>query len=221
MIDNESTYEDKLTRLPSRRVFDDSLENMVQCTLKQEAPLSLAVIDIDHFGQVNKIHGQDIGDQLLIYLSKHILSHFDISGKIYRFGGDAFAVVMPGISKENAFLKLESCRSTIEAKNFDVEMTITIPDDVHITVSIGLAACPDDAAKAADIIQKANEALYRAKVSGRNRVCLAREEKMITKTSHYQQGQLLGLRRLAERESIGEAVLLREALNDLLRKHNA
>jgi len=51
-------------------------------------------------------------------------------------------------------------------------------------------------------------------------VCLAREEKMVTKTSHYQQGQLLGLRRLAEREGIGEAVLLREALNDLLRKYN-
>ncbi len=71
------------------------------------------------------------------------------------------------------------------------------------------------------MVQRASGALYRAKVSGRSKVCLAREEKMVTKTSHYTQGQLLGLRRLAEREGIKDAELLREALNDLLRKYNA
>ena len=221
MIDNRSTYEDKMTGLPGRHVFDDSLDKMVVCTLKQEAPLSLAVLDIDHFGKINKEFGREAGDQLLVLLAHHVSNFFEDSGKIYRFGGDAVAVVLPGVSKENAFLKMETCRSALETMNVDVAATTNRPDDLHITVSIGLAACPDDASKAMEITQKANEALYRAKVSGRNRVCLAREEKMVTKTSHYQQGQLLGLRRLAERESIGEAVLLREALNDLLRKHNA
>ncbi len=89
------------------------------------------------------------------------------------------------------------------------------------SVSAGLAACPDDDTEGKALLVKACEALYRAKVSGRNKVCLAREERMVTKTSHYTQGQLLGLRRLSEREGFGEAVLLREALNDLLRKYNA
>jgi hypothetical protein len=70
-------------------------------------------------------------------------------------------------------------------------------------------------------MRKASEALYRAKVGGRNKVCLAREERMVTKTSHYAQGQLYGLSRLAKRKGVGEAVLLREALDDLLRKYNS
>ena len=64
-------------------------------------------------------------------------------------------------------------------------------------------------------------AVYGGKVGGGAKVCLAREEEMVTKTSHYTQGQLHGLSRLAKREGIGEAVLLREALDDLLRKYNA
>src|SRR5690606_12398940 len=98
------------------------------------------------------------------------------------------------------------------------ERTLDGGSVVAVTVSMGLAAYSDDGMKAQEVVHKANEALYRAKVSGRDRICLAREEKMVTKTSHYMQGQLLGLRRLAERQKIGEAVLLREALNDLLRK---
>jgi len=71
------------------------------------------------------------------------------------------------------------------------------------------------------VFRKASEALYRAKTGGRNRVCLAREERMVTKTSYYTQGQLAGLSRLAKREGLNEAVMLREALDDLLRKYNA
>lgn len=93
--------------------------------------------------------------------------------------------------------------------------------EVAVSVSAGMAASPDDGTRPQDLINKAHEALYRAKVAGRNRVCLAREEKMVTKTSYYTQGQLMGLRRLAERMGIRDAELLREALNDLLLKHNA
>ena len=65
-----------------------------------------------------------------------------------------------------------------------------------------------------------SDALHRAKTTGRNKVSLAREERMITKTSHYTQGQLERLSELATREGVGEAVLLREALDDLLRKYS-
>ena len=79
-----------------------------------------------------------------------------------------------------------------------------------------------EGAKAApELIRRCGEHLDHEKVGGRNKVTLAREKKMVTKTSHYTLGQLEGLSRLAKREGLNEATLLREALDDLLRKHNS
>ena len=83
-----------------------------------------------------------------------------------------------------------------------------------------MASYPGDGTGDLDILRKAADAVHRAKAGGRNRVCLAREEKMVTKTSHYTQGQLQRLAKLAAAEGVGEAVLLREALDDLLAKHD-
>ncbi len=181
--------------------------------------MSLAVVDIDLFGAINTAHGQPGGDGVLCDLAAALCAHLAEGDGLYRFGGDALAVMMPGVEKEQAFLRMEAFRA-----DYSGERAISVAGRtvaVPVTVSMGLATYSDDGTKAPDVIHKANEALYRAKVSGRNKICLAREEKMVTKTSHYMQGQLLGLRRLAEREKFGEAVLLREALNDLLRKYNA
>lgn len=171
--------------------------------------LSLAIIDFDFFEQANEKKGAAWGDAQIAAAGALLAEAFDGAARLFRYGGDAFAVAWPGQEKERAFLELERVREAFPAACGG------------ITVSVGVAACPDDAAKVEDLVHKAHEALYRAKVTGRNKVCLAREEKMVTKTSHYMQGQLMGLRRLAERKGIGEANLLREALNDLLRKYNA
>ncbi|MCO5293001.1 MAG: diguanylate cyclase [Chitinophagaceae bacterium] len=210
---------DPLTKLPGRAAFEADFVARLARKAKNPAVVSLAVLDIDLFGAINEAHGRDGGDQLIRDLAEALRAHLDASCAVYRFGGDAIAAVMPGVEKEQAFLQMEAFRTAC-AGDREVAVagkTVQIP----VTVSAGLASYPDDGDKAPDVVHKANEALYRAKVSGRNKVCLAREEKMVTKTSHYMQGQLLGLRRLAERKKIGEAVLLREALNDLLRKYNA
>src|SRR5690606_33716161 len=117
------------------------------------------------------------------------------------YGGDAYAVVMPGVEKEQAFLRIEQLRKTIdrpyvvEAAGKGVKLAFTI--------SAGIANCPDDGVDVADLVRKANEAMCRAKVNGRNKVCLAREERMVTETSHYTQGQHHGLSRLAKRQGNG------------------
>lgn len=210
---------DGLTGLPGRGAFEADFTARIAKKSKPPVLVSLAVVDIDLFGEINKSYGQAGGDGVLCDLADALRAHLAKEGGLYRFGGDALAVMMPGVEKEQAFLRMEAFRA-----DYAGERAIPVAGEmvaVPVTISMGLATYSDDGTKAPDVIHKANEALYRAKVGGRNKICLAREEKMVTKTSHYMQGQLLGLRRLAEREKIGEAVLLREALNDLLRKYNA
>ena len=190
----------------TRADFEAALDAQCDPAPTDMAPVSIVLLDVDLMGAYNLNHGREAGDAALDALAA-TLAQVDT---VYRFGGDAFALLLPGVEKEQAFLRLEPLRQRLAE---------IAPHG--LTVSAGVASMPDDAAKSRDLVLKASEALYRAKVSGRNKACLAREEKMVTKTSHYQQGQLLGLRRLAEREGISDAVLLREALNDLLRKYNA
>lgn len=207
---------DELTGLPGRAAFEADFAARIGRKARQPTVISLAVVDIDLFGAINERHGREVGDGVLCDLASALAVELSGDEALYRFGGDALAVMMPGVEKEQAFLRMETFRS-----GYVGERTLAGGAVVTVTVSMGLAAYSDDGMKAQEVVHKANEALYRAKVSGRDRICLAREEKMVTKTSHYMQGQLLGLRRLAERQKIGEAVLLREALNDLLRKYNA
>lgn len=200
---------DALTGLETREACEQAFAAAIKGARKAGDSVSLVVMDLDLFGKLNETQGAAAGDAMLKRVAGQLTASAPAAAMLYRFGGDAFAWLVPGLEKEQAFLEVETIRRTLEG---DAETP---------TLSAGLAAFPDDGDKAPDIVNKAGEALYRAKVTGRNKVCLAREEKMVTKTSHYMQGQLMGLRRLAEREGIGEAVLLREALNDLLRKYNA
>lgn len=199
---------DPLSGLPGRAAFDLDLSSKLETAQRSGESISLTVLDLDLFGRVNAGRGREAGDLVLRAFAEATRDSVGTQGTVYRFGGDALAVLWPGLEKEQAFLATESLRRILA-------------EDHGLHASAGIAAYPDDGDKPGDIAPRANEALYRAKVSGRDKVCLAREEKMVTKTSHYTQGQLLGLRRLAEREGIKDAELLREALNDLLRKYNA
>lgn len=214
-----ATALDKLTGLPARPALESALAKHVDQARKNGGSVSVVLADIDLFGRLNKAYGRSAGDSVLKSLGALFVAAWKSDGQSYRFGGDAFGVVIPGTEKEQAFLQLEALRERIAAD-------FAVPEGdagatARLSISAGVASFPDDGVKPLEIVNKAAEALYRAKVGGRNKVCLAREEKMVTKTSHYTQGQLMGLRRLAEREQIGEALLLREALNDVLRKYNA
>ncbi|MDX9972018.1 MAG: diguanylate cyclase [FCB group bacterium] len=209
---------DALTGLPGYDAFLADNSREIQRAEQESASVSLALFDLDFFTRVNREHGEAVGDAVLVALAKQLTAGAGERGRVYRFGGDAMMLLLPGVAKESAFLLAEEAR-----KGFDRTHEFSTADRkelLSLTVSVGLAAYPDDGGKDIDVVRKANEAVYRAKVSGRNKVCLAREEKMVTKTSHYTQGQLEGLSRLAKREGLNESVLLREALDDLLRKYN-
>lgn len=218
MLSHDNRGVDALTGLPTYEVFVARLEEGLTSVEANDSPVSMGLVDLDLFGKLDAERGRAVGDAVIASLGRALVESFGKAGKVYRYGGDAFSVLVAA-EKEKAFLLFEEFRQQFSATPVMLEGEGA--ESAALTVSVGVAAYPDDGARAQELVRKANEALYRAKVSGRNKVCLAREEKMVTKTSHYTLGQLEGLSRLAKREGFGEAVLLREALDDLLRKYNS
>ncbi len=188
-------------------------EHALSEALGRDEELVIALIDLDSFDAVNKNFSNDEGDRVLIETGRYLMANKPEKAELFRMGGDEFGLIFKGgEEREEVFLVMEALRRGYCVK---------LPDGAAVTLSIGIASAPDDAARFPnELIRKADGAIYRAKVGGRNRVCLAKEEKMVTKTSHYTANQLQKLTRIAEREGVGEAVLLREALDALLRKYD-
>lgn len=210
---------DALTGLARYDAFVQDLERQLDRAEKGKSFFSSALVDIDWFGKLNEEFGREVGDQAIAHLGRHLTDSVGESALVYRYGGDAFMVFFEATEKEQAFLAMEAIRRAFDKSHAVASQGKTV--ELSLSVSIGVAAFPDDANQRSIFLRRCHEALYRAKVSGRNKVCLAREERMVTKTTHYTQGQLEGLSRLAKREGMNEAALLREALDDLLRKRNS
>jgi predicted signal transduction protein with EAL and GGDEF domain len=136
---------------------------------------------------------------------------------VCRYGGEEYTLIFPDTEREQAFLVIESIRAEIErqASFSDGKKEV----NSQLTISGGIAAFPIDAQDENELLRKVDQALYRAKVSGRNKIVLSYEEKMAPKTSHYTLTQLERLSELAKEQGVGEAVLLREALDNLLIKY--
>ncbi len=172
----------------------------------------IALTDLDNFKHINEDFGRDEGDRVIIETGRYIKKSLPESARVYRMGGDEFGIIFKGeTEREEIFLLLNDLKN-----NFDVKT----PDGVVQTMTIGMATAFIDASRYAELVRKADGALYRAKIGGRNRVAMAKEEKMVPKTSHYTQDQLQRLNKLSKAEGIGEAILLREALDMLLKKYD-
>jgi diguanylate cyclase (GGDEF)-like protein len=212
---NNST--DTLTRLLKRTAFDESLHASFIKANQNNTPLALAFFDIDHFMQTNETHGHTGGDAILSTIAETASQIIGARGLLSRYGGDEFACLFENTEREQAFLVMEQVRAAIEALDQFSNGDISIKDKV--TVTGGVAAYPIDASDENELFRKADGALYRAKTTGRNKFVLAVEERMIPKTAHFTQTQLERLSELAGEQGVSEAVLLREALDDLLVKY--
>lgn len=172
----------------------------------------VALVDFDNFYHINEDFGVEAGDNVLIETGKYLRANTPKEAKVYRIGGDEFGIIFEGLTeREDIFLFLNDLKN-----NFSVKT----PDGAAQTITIGMATAFLDASRYAELVRKADGALYRAKAQGGNRIAMAKEEKMIPKTSHYTQDQLQRLSMLSKREGIGEAILLREALDMLIRKYD-
>ncbi len=207
-----TTVNDAL-KLPAGEQFEaDLTEILAGDSEEMGETVAIALIDFDNFMHINEDFGRDAGDKALIDMGLYLKEQAPKNTKVYRIGGDEFAYIFKGdTEREEIFLFLNNLKN-----NFPVKT----PDGAAQSITIGMATAFIDASRCAELVRKADGALYRAKVSGRARVAMAKEEKMVPKTSHYTQDQLQRLAKLSKREGIGEAILLREALDMLFKKYD-
>jgi len=155
---------DALTGCYNRRSFEMQLDRDLQMATRLHQPLSLVMLDLDRFKQLNDSAGHDAGDSALRKLADCFRQELRGVDTAARFGGDEFALILPQAYSEGAQLVAERLRIKIEQ--------IQIPGFGYLAASIGIAAFPMHANSRADLIQAADAALYCAKRSGRNRVAL-------------------------------------------------
>jgi diguanylate cyclase (GGDEF)-like protein len=183
-------YQDELTALPSRRAFQESL-------LRLQAPYSIAMLDIDHFKRCNDTYGHDTGDEVLRLVAGR-LARVTGGGRAYRCGGEEFAIVFAGKTTSEILADLEALRASIEHSSFRLRgedrrrlergadrrssasraakpgkamrAVSAWRAEISVTASIGVAASGKTNASPEEVIRAADQALYRAKNAGRNRI---------------------------------------------------
>lgn len=159
---------DELTGLSNRREALQRLEEHWAASLRRGHPLACMLLDIDHFKRCNDTHGHDVGDAVLRQTAR-ILAQFSRAGEsVFRLGGEEFVILCPGATAEMAAVAAERVRAAVESNRIE-------QGDVNlaITVSVGVAQRDSQTSRSADLLKLADQALYQAKLSGRNRVCVA------------------------------------------------
>jgi len=163
----EMAITDGLTGIYVRRHLLERFQEELERSEKHKFNLSFLMVDIDHFKECNDEYGHLVGDAVLkeiSQISKQGLRQVDLVG---RYGGEELGIVLPETAKEGGRQVGEKLRKAIEHYNFKAYDEVT-----RVTVSIGLATFPDDASTRDDLIEKADQALYKAKSAGRNKVCV-------------------------------------------------
>lgn len=207
---NDNQPVNKALGFPLAEEFERDITAFIDAHPEEDAELVIAVIDLDSFMRINENFSREAGDNVLIETGKQLARDLPEGARIYRIAGDEFGIIFTESGKEEVFLAMEQKRKAF---------SVCAPDNSPMTLSIGIASAFDDASRYQELMRKAESAMFRSKYGGRNKISLAREEKMIPKTSHYTSDQLKRLTALSKREGIGEAILLREALDMLLKKY--
>lgn len=165
----ESVIRDELTGLHNRRHLMATLNDALANRRDVDAPtLSLAILDVDRFKEVNDVIGHLAGDAVLRQLAGVLSAAVRKDDLLARIGGEEFAVLMPGHSLASAQAACERLRAAVEAHEFRVDGRI---DPLPVTVSIGVAQWTNAMTEASDLFRSADGLLYRSKNEGRNRVC--------------------------------------------------
>lgn len=162
VISHQADY-DSLTGLPNRRLFLERLQCETGKSGRSRSSLALLFIDLDRFKEVNDTLGHSAGDGILVEAAKRISACVRSTDTVARLGDDEFTIIMSDLS--------EIDRVRIVAQSINDALSIpfsSVPDDIHVSASIGITICPADARVPDDLIKNADQAMYAAKSRGRN-----------------------------------------------------
>jgi diguanylate cyclase (GGDEF)-like protein/putative nucleotidyltransferase with HDIG domain len=196
---SEAARTDPLTRLPNRVALHEILERDLARAASPERPLSLLIIDLDEFKQLNEAHGIEAGDRTIKRIANLLQESTRLIDVIARAGGDEFAAILHETDQHSAFLKAEELLASVRQ-----------PFNAHepeTTASIGVATFPGHGADAAGLIASADKALYAAKALGRDRAVLFSPE--VTTTL----GAIAGQRNIESQAQLATVLSLAEALD--------
>jgi two-component system cell cycle response regulator len=161
---------DELTGLFNHGYFKRFLELEIKRSLRQKHPISLLLLDLDDFKQINDQLGHLAGDRILIQVANRLREKVRDIDFVARYGGEEFAVILPYTSNQEA-------RQIAERLRRAISMEITVSEGTSaaqpLSASIGIAFCPDDSLDAQRLIRKADEMMYLAKQCGKNQVCIS------------------------------------------------
>jgi len=173
---HQMTQRDELTGLRSRRSLFAELERNTSRAAKKSAPLKISVLmmDIDFFKRVNDGRGHLVGSHTIRdvgHIIRDVVGNADLAA---RYGGEEYMAYVVG-PREQGLETAEAIRKAVEAHPFPAS-TSDLTQTMNITISLGVATFPDDGLTALEIVQKADQALFRAKLSGRNQTCVYNPE---------------------------------------------
>ena len=155
---------DGLTGVANRRALDEELNRQFDAFVKGGEHFSLVLLDVDHFKQFNDKHGHQAGDEVLRGVGRILRETVASAGFVARFGGEEFAVLAPRAKGAEASALAERVREAIAAGRFPFEGV-----DLQVTASLAVAEAVTSGKQSAELVQRADEALYSAKKGGRNR----------------------------------------------------
>ncbi|MGF7108781.1 diguanylate cyclase [Treponema pedis] len=159
----QTAFYDFLTGALTRKYLDISLKNILKNSIKTNSVFSIIIYDLDKFKTVNDSFGHHIGDMVLQNVAKTVFKELKEGQLLGRFGGEEFVIILPNIGMEKVCEAAENFRTKVEEAVFD---------EIKITVSLGISCYPEHGKTIPDLLLKADQALYKAKNSGRNRSCL-------------------------------------------------
>lgn len=162
-------HQDYLTGLSNRRHFLELGQHELQRTHRHHQPLSLLMLDIDHFKNINDTYGHQVGDLVLQRFASILASTLRTIDMVGRLGGEEFAALLPDTTQQQAVEAGERLREAVAASSIDIGQR----EPLRLTISIGVTTLVEDHPTLDDLLSKADDALYQAKKSGRNRVCVA------------------------------------------------
>ncbi len=168
-IKSQEAIRDGMTKVYNYRYFIQELQREANRTIRFHTPFSLLMIDLDNFKEFNDRYGHPEGDKVLRKISRLLDKHTRNTDTVARYGGEEFSIILPGLQKKEAKLIAEKLRKLVQEHG--KVKTKSRGKYEPVTISIGVASCPEDSVQPQILIELADQALYRAKRSGRNQVC--------------------------------------------------